>query len=399
MGSVISSSRQLKDKVRNISDGNSNKATTLIRNFMMERFLERVSISSYRDNFILKGGMLVASIVGVDMRATMDIDTTVKALPLNEADVQRIIEEICNIPLEDNVSFQIKSTRTIMEEFDYPGIRVMLEATLDRMRQPIKIDISTDDVITLKAIEYDYKLMFEDRTISVLTYNKETLLAEKMQTIINRGIANTRLRDFYDVYSIMNFYGEQIEKCDGFYLFANLEALDFYRKLGFKEETEYRYSLKKEFCRQEVAGEVFTKVGEADEAMKQKYLNAVRHSAANAALEQVNKFGLQLFYTADLENVYYAEDLDCFIVMEMEADTLLLQSIICKEKVALREVLLRIDQPFEKCILGFAPWQEDAGLCDAQSYDGEDDYRLFYLGQKVESIEQEKLYFPELSHA
>lgn len=209
---MISSSRQLKDKVRNISDGNSKKATTLIRNFMMERFLERVSISSYRDNFILKGGMLVASIVGVDMRATMDIDTTVKALPLNEADVQRIIEEICNIPLEDNVSFQIKSTRTIMEEFDYPGIRVMLEATLDRMRQPIKIDISTDDVITPKAVEYDYKLMFEDRTISVLTYNKETLLAEKMQTIINRGIANTRLRDFYDVYSIMNFYGEQIEK-------------------------------------------------------------------------------------------------------------------------------------------------------------------------------------------
>ena len=97
---MISSSRQLKDKVRNISDGNSNKATTLIRNFMMERFLERVSISSYRDNFILKGGMLVASIVGVDMRATMDIDTTVKALPLNEADVQRIIEEICNIPLD-----------------------------------------------------------------------------------------------------------------------------------------------------------------------------------------------------------------------------------------------------------------------------------------------------------
>lgn len=99
-----------------------------------------------------------------------------------------------------------------MEEFDYPGIRVMLEATLDKMRQPIKIDISTDDVITPRAIEYDYKLMFEDRTISVLTYNKETLLAEKMQTIINRGIANTRLRDFYDVYSIMSFYGEQIEK-------------------------------------------------------------------------------------------------------------------------------------------------------------------------------------------
>ena len=209
---MIGSSRQLKDKVRNISDGNSNKATMLIRNFMMERFLERVSLSSYRDNFILKGGMLVASIIGIDMRATMDIDTTVKSLPLNETVVQRIIEEICSIELEDNVRFQIKSTRTIMEEFEYPGIRVMLEAILDRMHQPIKIDISTDDAITPGAVKYDYKLMFENRTISVLTYNKETLLAEKIQTIINRGIANTRLRDFYDVYSIMNLYGEQIQQ-------------------------------------------------------------------------------------------------------------------------------------------------------------------------------------------
>lgn len=209
---MISSSRQLKDKVRNISDGNNNKAATLLRNFMMERFLERVSLSSYRNNFILKGGMLVASIVGVNMRATMDIDTTVKALPLNEQDVQKIIKEICDIKLEDNVSFQIKSIKTIMEEFEYPGIRVMLEATLDRMRQPIKIDISTDDVITPEAVNYDYKLMFEERWISVLTYNIETLLAEKMQTILKRGLANTRLRDFYDIYNILNYEKENVDQ-------------------------------------------------------------------------------------------------------------------------------------------------------------------------------------------
>ena len=209
---MISSSRQLKDKVRNISDGNNNKAATLLRNFMMERFLERVSLSSYRNNFILKGGMLVASIVGVNMRATMDIDTTVKALPLNEQDVQKIIKEICDIKLEDNVSFQIKSIKTIMEEFENPGIRVMLEATLDRMRQPIKIDISTDDVITPEAVNYDYKLMFEERWISVLTYNIETLLAEKMQTILKRGLANTRLRDFYDIYNILNYEKENVDQ-------------------------------------------------------------------------------------------------------------------------------------------------------------------------------------------
>ena len=208
---MIHTAKQLKDKVRNISKGDNNIAKTLIRNFMMERFLERVSLSQYRNNFILKGGMLVASIIGVDMRATMDIDTTVKALPLNEEDVRKIISEICATEVEDGVSFQITSVANIMEDFEYPGIRLMLVATLERMRQPIKIDISTDDVITPAAVEYNYKLMFEDRVIKVLSYNKETLLAEKLQTILVRGIANTRLRDFYDVYEVMKTYADDVD--------------------------------------------------------------------------------------------------------------------------------------------------------------------------------------------
>lgn len=112
---MIHTSKQLKDKVRNISKGDNDIAKTLIRNFMMERFLERVSISDYSNNFILKGGMLVASIVGVDMRATMDIDTTVNALPLNENDIQKIISEICSIPVEDGVCFHIISSKSIMK--------------------------------------------------------------------------------------------------------------------------------------------------------------------------------------------------------------------------------------------------------------------------------------------
>ena len=147
---------------------------------------------------------------GVDMRATMDIDTTVKALPLNEKDARAIIERIGEIQLEDGVNFKITSVKEIMEEFDYPGIRMMIEANLERMRQPFKIDISTDDAITPGAVEYKYKLMFEDRSISVLSYNLETLLAEKMQTILARGLANTRMRDFYDVYEIMNSKADQI---------------------------------------------------------------------------------------------------------------------------------------------------------------------------------------------
>lgn len=193
-----------------MSGGNSEVAQALIRTYFMERFLERVSVSEYRNNFILKGGMLVASIVGVDMRATMDIDTTVKALPLNEKDAKAIIERIGELQLEDRVKFKITSVKEIMEEFDYPGIRMMIEANLERMRQPFKIDISTDDAITPGAVEYKYKLMFEDRLISVLSYNLETLLAEKMQTILARGLANTRMRDFYDVYEIMNSKADQI---------------------------------------------------------------------------------------------------------------------------------------------------------------------------------------------
>ena len=208
---MIHTPKQLKDKVRNLSLGDNEKAKMLIRNFMMERFLERVALSKYRENFILKGGILVASLVGIDMRATMDIDTTIKALPLHEPDVKRIIKEICEIPIEDGVIFEITSVKHIMEDFDYPGIRMMLEARLERMRQSIKIDISTDDAITPSAVEYEYKLMFEGRTISLLTYNLETLLAEKLQTILARGLANTRLRDFYDVYELTNKYKKDMD--------------------------------------------------------------------------------------------------------------------------------------------------------------------------------------------
>ncbi len=209
---MIHTSKQLKDKVRNLSKGDNDIAKVLIRNFFMERFLERISVSDYHDHFILKGGMLVASIIGIDMRATMDIDATVKSLPMNANDVQKIISEICAISLEDNVTFCVTTVSDIMTDFKYPGIRMTLEAVLERMRQVIKIDISTDDVITPAAVEYEYKLRFEDRTIPLLTYNAETLLAEKIQTIIARGIANTRLRDYYDVHEIMKICASRVDK-------------------------------------------------------------------------------------------------------------------------------------------------------------------------------------------
>ena len=199
---MIRTAIRLKAKVRNLSGSDSGKAQMLIRNVVMERFLERIALSRYRNNFILKGGMLVAAIVGLDTRATMDIDTTVTALDLSKESAQKIIEDIIAVDADDGLHFSVKSVSDIMEEHDYPGLRFMLEATLDNMRQAVKIDISTGDIITPGAVEFSYRLMFEDRAISLWTYNVETLLAEKLETIMARGAANTRMRDFYDIHIV-----------------------------------------------------------------------------------------------------------------------------------------------------------------------------------------------------
>ena len=200
---MIRTSTQLKAKVRNLSAGDNDRAKLLIRNYVMERFLERIALSQYRNNFILKGGMLVAAVVGLEARATMDIDTTVKSLPLTMEDARKVVEDVIQVYVPDGVSFRITRVMDIMEGHDYPGIRFMLEATLDKLKQAIKIDISTGDVITPRAVEYSYKLMFEDRSISIWTYNLETLLAEKLETIMARETANTRMRDFYDIHVLM----------------------------------------------------------------------------------------------------------------------------------------------------------------------------------------------------
>lgn len=201
---MIHTSKQLKDLARNMTNGNSSQAQIVIRNYAMERFLERLSLSHYSHNFILKGGMLVSAMVGLDNRATFDIDTTVRNLPLSTEDTEKIIMEIISIPMEDCVSFYIKGLSEIMDEAEYSGVRVTMEALLDTMKTPLKLDISTGDIITPGEVEYQFKLMFEDRTISVLAYNIETVLAEKLETIISRGTVNTRLRDFYDLYILQN---------------------------------------------------------------------------------------------------------------------------------------------------------------------------------------------------
>lgn len=200
---MIHSSKQLKDLIRNLSKEVGIEAHVLIRKYMMERFLERVSSSKYNGRFILKGGMLVAAFVGVEARATMDIDTTIKGIPVTIIDMERTITEISNIDLDDNVKFRIKKVSEIMDEAEYSGIRFSMDAVLDGAVIPLKIDISTGDVITPREIAYSYKLMFEDRTIPIMTYPIETVLAEKLETVISRSITNTRMRDFYDIHILL----------------------------------------------------------------------------------------------------------------------------------------------------------------------------------------------------
>ena len=200
---MIHSSKQLKDLIRNLSKEVGIEAHVLIRKYMMERFLERVSSSKYNGSFILKGGMLVAAFVGVEARATMDIDTTIKGIPVTIVDMERTITEISNIDLDDNVKFRIKKVSEIMDEAEYSGIRFSTDAVLDGAVIPLKIDISTGDEITPREIAYSYKLMFEDRTIPIMTYPIETVLAEKLETVISRSITNTRMRDFYDIHILL----------------------------------------------------------------------------------------------------------------------------------------------------------------------------------------------------
>ena len=195
-------------------------------------------------------------------------------------------------------------------------------------------------------------------------------------------------------------------ECDGIYLFGNLNALNFYREIGFQEIMQYRYALRAE-VRADIKsrnaagfhGKGFSKVDARDASFKKKYCEAVRRSFANSAFEQENEYSLQMFYTPELENVYYSEELDSFAVMEKEGETLKLQSILCPVYVPIERVICEIQFDYEKLELGFTPRKEEADLFEAVSYDGGEDYRLFIWGDKLKSIEKEKLYFPTFSHA
>ena len=199
--------------IKNIAKENKVAAQAVLQTYMLERLLERISMSKYKDNFILKGGMLISAMLGIDSRTTMDMDTTIKGFTLNKENIENIFNEICKMDLEDNVTFKINKIELIREDDDYGGYRVTFEANFNNeMPVIMKIDVTTGDKITYREIKYDFRLMLEDRKIQVWSYNVETILAEKFESIIKRGTLGTRIRDYYDVHMLLNTQNKNIDK-------------------------------------------------------------------------------------------------------------------------------------------------------------------------------------------
>ena len=263
---MIKNATAVKAKIKNKAGGDSDKSQIMLRIYLMERLLERVSLSQYRDNFVLKGGLLVSSLVGVDMRSTMDVDTTVKSLPLNKRSAQKILEEIIAIEVDDGVVFRITRVQDIMEGHEYEGIRFMIECTMDKLKQTIKVDISTGDEITPRAVAYKLPLIIEDRSINLWAYNLETLLAEKLETIMVRAEANTRMRDFYDIHVLIEQDVVTIDR--------DTMKSAFYATCKRRESTEQIVTI----------NDVINKIAD-DEVMEQQWKNYQKTNYYVGALE------------------------------------------------------------------------------------------------------------------
>lgn len=203
---------QLKARIKNLALKNHIPAQAVLQNFMLERLLERISISEYKNRVILKGGMLIASMVGISSRTTMDMDATLRGFPLTEETIREAFQDICAIPVNDEVNLILDHVAPIREDDEYGGFRIALIARYASINTPLKIDITTGDIITPEAIRYAFSSAFEDKRIEVWAYPIETILAEKVETILRRSVLNTRPRDFYDVYILIKTQSQVINK-------------------------------------------------------------------------------------------------------------------------------------------------------------------------------------------
>jgi predicted nucleotidyltransferase component of viral defense system len=208
----MSKSMQFKARIKNLALKNHIPAQAVLQNYMLECLLERISKSKYKDMVVLKGGMLIASLVGISSRTTMDMDATLRGYPLSNETIQAAFADICAIRLDDEVSYDLGYIEPIRDDDEYSGYRVAIIARYEGIHTPLKIDITTGDIITPRAIRYTFHSNFENKVIEVWAYTIETILAEKVETILRRSVLNTRPRDFYDVYIIMKTQHEVVSQ-------------------------------------------------------------------------------------------------------------------------------------------------------------------------------------------
>ena len=202
---MIKNAKSLMDKSKNLAKKNNISVNEVLQNYMFERILERLSISKYKHNFILKGGLLLSSIMGIDTRTTMDMDTCIRGIKLSNEQLYLVLKEILDINLEDGVKFKIKNSEPIKQDDEYNGLRYNILAIFDNLKINLSIDIATGDLITPSEIEYNYKMLFENRYLKIMTYNIESIIAEKFQTVISRGVLNSRMKDYYDLYYLTTY--------------------------------------------------------------------------------------------------------------------------------------------------------------------------------------------------
>ena len=204
-----------KDKLKSIiskkANGNNNLSAQLYQMYFFEHILDRLSKSQYKNNIILKGGLLLSSIIGDDERTTKDMDATLKSLPLERENVIQIVNDILNIDLDDGITFKIEDVKDIREESEYGGFKINILAMMLTLKVYLAIELTTGDKITPREIEYNYNCIFENKKIPILAYTLETVIAEKYETIIARDIYNTRMKDFYDIYVLIKDNKEKID--------------------------------------------------------------------------------------------------------------------------------------------------------------------------------------------
>ena len=202
---MIKNAKSLIDESKNKAVQNNITVNEVLQNYMFERILERLSISEYKNNFILKGGVLLSSIMGIDTRTTMDMDTCLKGINLTEEQLYKVLKNILDTDVKDGVTFEIKNSKPIREDDEYGGLKYNILAKFDNIKVNLSIDIATGDVITPGEIEYNYKMMFEDKALKIMRYNVGSIIAEKFQTIISRNVLNSRMKDFYDLYYLIKY--------------------------------------------------------------------------------------------------------------------------------------------------------------------------------------------------